>query len=217
MKEIIKICYEGAIAEIIEKKSRFIANIKNVNTEDEALEFIQKMKKKYSDARHNCYAYVVGEEIKLYKYSDDGEPQGTAGRPMLDILINENISNICVVVTRYFGGILLGTGGLVRAYSSALKEALSLSKILESYIGESFEYEIDYNLFGKIKYFIEEKKYIISYTSYDLNVKIGIIVPEEEVDIFLNKLTDLSLGKLEYTSRKKIRYLLDDKKAIIME
>ena len=111
--------YEGGQGEIVEKKSRFIATVLPIETEEEALEFIAKMKKKYWDARHNCYAYVIGERQELQRCSDDGEPNGTAGRPMLDVLLHEDIHNTVVVVTRYFGGVLLGTGGLVRAYQKA--------------------------------------------------------------------------------------------------
>ena len=111
MKEI-KIVYEGGEGELIEKKSRFIATVRPVESEEEALEFIAAMKKKYWNATHNCSAFVVGENQELQRCSDDGEPQGTAGRPMLDVLLGEEIHNAAVVVTRYFGGTLLGTGGL---------------------------------------------------------------------------------------------------------
>lgn len=111
----MKIVYKGGEGELIEKKSRFIATVIPVNSEDEALEFIAAMKKKYWNASHNCFAFVVGENYELQRCSDDGEPQGTAGRPMLDVLLGEQIHNAAVVVTRYFGGTLLGTGGLVRA------------------------------------------------------------------------------------------------------
>ena len=114
-----RIVYEGGEGEIIEKKSRFIATVRPIETEEEAIEFIAKMKKKYWDARHNCYAYVAGKNQELQRCSDDGEPNGTAGRPMLDVLLREEIHDAVVVVTRYFGGTLLGTGGLVRAYQKA--------------------------------------------------------------------------------------------------
>ena len=116
MKQI-KIVFEGGEDEIVEKKSRFIATVRPVESEEEALDFIAAMKKKYWNATHNCSAFVVGENQELQRCSDDGEPQGTAGRPMLDVLLGEAVHNVAVVVTRYFGGTLLGTGGLVRAYS----------------------------------------------------------------------------------------------------
>lgn len=111
--------------ELIEKKSRFIATVKPVDSEDEALEFIAGLKKKYWNATHNCFAFVIGERQEIQRCSDDGEPQGTAGRPMLDVLLGEDVHNVAVVVTRYFGGTLLGTGGLVRAYSRSVQEGLN--------------------------------------------------------------------------------------------
>ena len=119
MLEKYKIAYEGGQGEIVEKKSRFIATIRPVKTEEEALSFIAEMKKKYWDASHNCSAYVIGERNEIQRCSDDGEPGQTAGRPMLDVLLGEEIHDVCAVVTRYFGGTLLGTGGLVRAYTTA--------------------------------------------------------------------------------------------------
>ena len=127
----IKIVYEGGEGEIVEKKSRFIATVKPVESQEEALDFIAAMKKKYWDATHNCFAFVIGENQELQRCSDDGEPQGTAGRPMLDVLLGEGIHNGAVVVTRYFGGTLLGTGGLVRAYSRSVQEGLKNSRIVE--------------------------------------------------------------------------------------
>ena len=124
MTEQYQTVYEGGTGEIVEKKSRFIATVRPVETEEEALAFIEEMKKKYWDARHNCFAYVLGERQEIMRCSDDGEPSGTAGRPMLEVLLAEEIRNVAVVVTRYFGGTLLGTGGLVRAYSQAVKAGL---------------------------------------------------------------------------------------------
>ena len=122
MLEQYKTVLEGGEGEIIEKKSRFIATVRPVEKEEEALSFIEEMRKKYWDATHNCYAYVIGERQEVMRCSDDGEPGGTAGKPMLDVLLGEELYNTAVVVTRYFGGTLLGTGGLVRAYSKAVQE-----------------------------------------------------------------------------------------------
>ena len=130
MKEY-KIVYCGGEGEIVEKKSRFIATVKPVDSEEEASAFIAEMKKKYWDARHNCSAFVIGEHNEIQRSSDDGEPAGTAGHPMLDVLLGEGIHNTAVVVTRYFGGTLLGTGGLVRAYSKSVQAGLAASTVLE--------------------------------------------------------------------------------------
>ena len=127
----MKTVYAGGEAEIIEKKSRFIATVRPVSSEEEATAFIAEMKKKYWDARHNCSAFVIGDRQEMSRCSDDGEPAQTAGRPMLDVLLKEDIHNVAVVVTRYFGGVLLGTGGLVRAYQKSVQEGLAASVIID--------------------------------------------------------------------------------------
>ena len=152
MLEKYKTVYEGGEGEIVEKKSRFIATVRPVQTEEEALAFIEEMKKKYWDARHNCYVYSVGKNREYTRCSDDGEPSGTAGRPMLDVILGEDIYNVAAVVTRYFGGILLGTGGLVRAYSRSLQEGLAASTVIEKTYGISMEVVTDYTGIGKIQY-----------------------------------------------------------------
>ena len=131
MGDSYKILYAGGENEIVEKKSRFIATLRPVNSEEEAAAFIAEMKKKYWDASHNCSAFTIGRNHELTRCSDDGEPAQTAGRPMLDVLLGEDIHNVCAVVTRYFGGTLLGTGGLVRAYSGAVKAGLSAACVVE--------------------------------------------------------------------------------------
>ena len=142
--------YRGGEDEIVEKKSRFIATVVPVNTEEEALEFVEKTRKKYWDARHNCFAYIIGERGQLQRCSDDGEPNGTAGKPMLDVLLGNELRNVAVVVTRYFGGTLLGTGGLVRAYSGAVKAGLDASVVITKILGVKLHIETDYTTFGKI-------------------------------------------------------------------
>ena len=153
----VKILYKGGTAEIEVKKSRFIANLKPVESEEEAAAFIAEIKKKYWDARHNCQAFTIGMNHELTRCSDDGEPAQTAGRPMLDVLLGEDVHNVCVVVTRYFGGTLLGTGGLVRAYSGAVKEGLASSEIVEK--KRAFEMKIvtDYTGVGKIQYILGQE------------------------------------------------------------
>ena len=153
----VKILYKGGTAEIEVKKSRFIANLKPVESEEEAAAFIAEIKKKYWDARHNCQAFTIGMNHELTRCSDDGEPAQTAGRPMLDVLLGEDVHNACVVVTRYFGGTLLGTGGLVRAYSGAVKEGLAASEIVEK--KRAFEMKIvtDYTGIGKIQYILGQE------------------------------------------------------------
>ena len=134
--------YQGGEGEIVEKKSRFIATVIPAAEEEEALAFIEAMNKKYWNATHNCFAYVIGERNEIQRCSDDGEPSGTAGKPMLDVLLGEELHNTAVVVTRYFGGTLLGTGGLVRAYSSAVKAGLASSVIITKKQGIKLDHRI---------------------------------------------------------------------------
>jgi len=173
--------YKGGSGEIEEKKSRFIATIVPVTTIEEANDFIARTKKQYWDARHNCSAYVIGDEGQNVKCSDDGEPGGTAGRPMLEVLTGEKITNIAVVVTRYFGGTLLGTGGLVRAYQGAVKEGLKNCSVLKKISGIKLKVTCDYTDFGKIQFLCNQNGYNIYSTDYGENVDIEIVVPIEEL------------------------------------
>jgi len=181
MLEKYKTVYEGGEGEIVEKKSRFIATVRPVQTEEEALAFIEEMKKKYWDARHNCYVYSVGKNREYTRCSDDGEPSGTAGRPMLDVILGEDIYNVAAVVTRYFGGILLGTGGLVRAYSRSLQEGLAASTVIEKTYGISMEVVTDYTGIGKIQYIAGEQKLPILDSEYTDRVVLHLLVPADQI------------------------------------
>ena len=172
-----KTVYKGGEGEITEKKSRFIATVVPVHTEEEALKFIEAMKKKYWNATHNCFAYVIGEHDELQRCSDDGEPGGTAGKPMLDVLTGEEIHNAAIVVTRYFGGTLLGTGGLVRAYSSAAKQGLASSVIITKIPGVKLRLATDYAGLGKIQYIFGQRGIKILDSIYTDKVEIAALVP----------------------------------------
>lgn len=174
-----RVVYEGGEGEIVEKKSRFIATVRPVESEEEAVAFINEMKKKYWDARHNCSAFVIGANQELTRCSDDGEPAQTAGRPMLDVLLKEGITNAAVVVTRYFGGVLLGTGGLVRAYQKAVQEGLAASEIIEKREGFLLYINTDYNGIGKLQYLFGQKEISILESEYAADVKMTILVPLE--------------------------------------
>ncbi len=174
-----RVVYEGGEGEIIEKKSRFIATVRAVENEEEAVAFINEMKKKYWDARHNCSAFVIGEHQELTRCSDDGEPAQTAGRPMLDVLLKEGVTNVAVVVTRYFGGVLLGTGGLVRAYQKAVQEGLAASHIIEKRKGFLLYINTDYNGIGKLQYLFGQKEISILESEYGVDVKMTVLVPFE--------------------------------------
>lgn len=172
-----KTVYKGGEGEITEKKSRFIATVVPVHTEEEALKFIEAMKKKYWNATHNCFAYVIGEHDELQRCSDDGEPGGTAGKPMLDVLTGEEIHNAAIVVTRYFGGTLLGTGGLVRAYSSAAKQGLASSVMITKIPGVKLRLATDYAGLGKIQYIFGQRGIKILDSIYTDKVEIAALVP----------------------------------------
>ena len=172
--------YKGGQGEITEKKSRFIATVRPVESENEAVSFINETKKKYWDARHNCSAFVIGKRQELTRCSDDGEPAGTAGRPMLDVLLKENIHNAAIVVTRYFGGVLLGTGGLVRAYQQATKAGLSASEIIEKKDGAVLFIRTDYTGIGRLQYLFAQEKITVMDTAYEADVLVKAVIPEND-------------------------------------
>lgn len=201
---------EGGEAEIVEKKSRFIASIEKVESEEEAIAFIGQIKKKNWNASHNCYAYVIGVKGELVRCSDDGEPTGTAGKPMLEVLLGEEIRNIVVVVTRYFGGTLLGTGGLVRAYTASIKEGLKQCKIGQMRFAQEIEVKTDYNGIGKIfsvlgKYGLEPLK-----SNYTDVVELLLLIPETEVDNLKLELIEETNGKIKW-NKTGSRYFIDKK------
>ena len=194
----MKIILEQAEGEIIEKKSRFIATMRPVETQEEAEQFIAQCKKKYWDARHNCSAYVIGENNEIMHSSDDGEPSGTAGRPMLSVLTGADLHNVAVVVTRYFGGVLLGTGGLVRAYQGAVSAAIENCQVEEQIDLQLLDVTVDYGDVGKIQYFMEQKQdYRLEGTEYAAKVVFHIAVPVEMTELAKNELVQLTSGKAE--------------------
>ena len=195
MSEGFKIIYEGAEAEIVEKKSRFIAYVRPVNTEEEAVSFIDEIKKKHWDARHNCSAFVIGKNNELTRCSDDGEPSGTAGKPMLEVLLGQGLHNVAVVVTRYFGGVLLGTGGLVRAYQAAVKEGILASKVLEKFEGAKYSVETDYNGIGKIQYILAKENINTLGVDYSDKLVVEFVVKADEEGRIVKEITEATAGK----------------------
>ena len=202
-----RILLSGGSGQIEEKKSVFIANIARADSEEEATAFIETMKKKYWDARHNCSAFVIGERGELTRCSDDGEPSGTAGRPMLEVLMRENIKNIVVVVTRYFGGTLLGTGGLVRAYTQAVKEGLNDCKIGVLRMGVPLALTTDYNGIGKILYLLSAMGLTPKDSDYGEKVTLQVLVPVEEKDRLVRDITEATAGKTEILQENPISYV----------
>lgn len=217
MLEQYKTIYEGGIGEIVEKKSRFIATVRLVETEEEALAFIEEMKKKYWDARHNWFVYSVGANREYTRCSDDGEPSGTAGRPMLDVVLGEDIYNVAVVVTRYFGGVLLGTGGLVRAYSKAVQEGLKNSQIIEKQYGISLEVTTDYTGIGKIQYIAGENKLPILDSEYTDKVVLKILVPNAEVGRIEKVITEGTNGKAIMRKEKDLYFAVLDGEVLLFD
>lgn len=196
IKEYKTVKHTGT-GEIVEKRSRFIANVKPVSSEEEALTFLNELKQKYWDARHNVYAYII-KENNIMRYSDDGEPSGTAGVPVLDMLKKEELTDVIVVVTRYFGGILLGTGGLVHAYSKSAKEGILAAEIKKMLLCQKLIIKCDYNLVGKIQYEIQGRDdIIIGDAEYGEDVNISVFIPCDSVDNFINNMIDKTNGNVE--------------------
>lgn len=215
MVKMMKTVYSPGVGEIIEKKSRFIATVQIVHSEEEAIAFIDSMKKKYWDATHNCSAYVIGERQELMRCSDDGEPQGTAGRPMLDVLLGEEVHNVAVVVTRYFGGTLLGTGGLVRAYSKAVQEGLAQSIIIEQKYGVQLEVITDYNGIGKLQYLFGQEKLPVLDAQYTDIVTLKVLIPKQRVDAVCKAITEATNGKARMNQDEELYYAVLDGKVLI--
>ncbi len=211
-----RIVYQGGQGEITEKKSRFIATIRPVATEEEAVSFVAEMKKKYWDARHNCSAFVIGEQQELTRCSDDGEPAQTAGRPMLDVLLNEGIHNACVVVTRYFGGVLLGTGGLVRAYQKAVQCGLAACTVVEKREGRELTISTDYTSYGRLQYLFAQNGLTVFNTEFAENVRITLLVPLSEIPSTERLITDSTSGHASLTWGDPVFYALSDSHDIIL-
>lgn len=199
---------QGGIGEIEEKKSRFIANVSPAGTEEEALAFIEAMKKKYWDARHNCYAYVLGERGELVRFSDDGEPSGTAGKPILEVLLGMEVRNLVVVVTRYFGGTLLGTGGLVRAYTQAAQAGMAASVICTMRYGALLFITTDYNGIGRIQYLLGMRKIMIEEPEYTDVVTLKVKVPYEEEEALRKEITEATAGKARIKKIDSLYYIV---------
>lgn len=203
----MKVLLKPGTAEVIEKKSRFIASVASVETPEEAAAFIESVKKKYWDAKHNCSAYVIGRDGEYTRCNDDGEPAQTAGLPMLEVLLHSEVRNIVVVVTRYFGGTLLGTGGLIRAYGQTVKEALANSEIGEEVEGIMLTIKADYTLLGKIQYTLAQKGIEIMDTVYESDVMLTIRFEKHLSDSIEKELINVTCGKIEICDKKECSYL----------
>lgn len=199
MKKLITI-KEDSYDEFVEKKSTFITHLVRVTSEEEAREFVQKMKKKHYDATHVCSCYVVGDNNEITRANDDGEPSGTAGAPMLDVLVKNEIKNVCATVIRYFGGTKLGTGGLVRAYGGGVINALKNATLVERKDALEIRLELDYSLNGKIEYEIEKTNFIVNNLEYTDKIIYTIYVMEEDYESFQNWIANLTNGQFKILS-----------------
>ena len=195
--------YAKAEASFIEKKSEFIGYIAPVKTPDEAVSFINEVREKHRKATHNVYAYILREN-NISRYSDDGEPQGTAGVPVLDVLQKEGLTDVCCVVTRYFGGVLLGGGGLVRAYSHSAKIAVDAAQRMIMCSCFKVDFSVDYNLYGKITYILPDFEVKILDTVFETDVKISLFIKSEKYDDFEKKLIDLCSGNINLSKSNEL-------------
>jgi len=190
--------FEDAESEFVEKRSRFISHIWRVESEAEARSRIEEMKKKYYDARHNCWCYLL-QEGNVVRYSDDGEPQGTAGQPMLNVFQRQEVTNVCCVVTRYFGGILLGAGGLTRAYTQGAKDALTASGIARMSLWTLWDVPCTYPLFERMKLEIAACGGVVRDVEYGADIVLRAAFPAGGAEQFTLRLTEMSAGSLEMT------------------
>lgn len=215
--EAYDVVYEGGSDEIVEKKSRFIAHVFPVDSEKEAQERIEEIRKKYWDARHNCHAFVIGKHNEISRCSDDGEPSGTAGRPILEVLTGQRVHNALVVVTRYFGGTLLGTGGLVRAYSQAAQAGLAASTLLTRQPGRRITVFTDYNGIGKLQYIVGKQQLYTLDTRYAEAVELDVLVPEQDCKAFIKEVTEATAGQALTEISQPLCFGVAEGKAVVFE
>lgn len=211
------IVYEGGSDEIVEKKSRFIAQVFPIATEEEAAARIEAIRKQYWDARHHCHAFVLGANYEISRCSDDGEPSGTAGRPILEVLTGQDIHDALIVVTRYFGGTLLGTGGLVRAYSRAAQAGLHASRIIVRQPGRKMVVHTDYNGVGKLQYIIANLELPVLDTLYTDAVEIVVLAPEEKKEQVVKEVTEATAGQAEIEISEKLMFGVAEGRPILFE
>ncbi|MBQ8624191.1 MAG: YigZ family protein [Oscillospiraceae bacterium] len=198
-----KTIYDPAQASFVEQKSEFIGYIAPVKTNEEAVAFIESVRSENRKARHNCYAYVLRDGM-ISRYSDDGEPQGTAGPPILDVIQKSGLTDVCIVVTRYFGGILLGKGGLTRAYSTGASLAVNAARLMIMCEAYEVTMTLDYSLYDKINYVLPDFEIKILATDYAERITLKLLVKEELAESLHEKLVDITNGNIEISKSNKI-------------
>ncbi|ANS73553.1 hypothetical protein AWM70_02310 [Paenibacillus yonginensis] len=193
--------------EIVIKKSRFIGHIRPVETEEEAVAFIEEIKKQHWNATHNCSAYMIGERDEIQKQSDDGEPSGTAGKPILEVIRNQGLKNVAIVVTRYFGGILLGAGGLIRAYTDGAVAAIEAGDPIIRVLHREIVVELDYTWLGKVENELRNRGIRMGQTEFTDKVRLTCLPLEPEAEQFKAWMTDLTQGQSQITEGESIFYI----------
>lgn len=206
---------DNATAEYEEKKSVFIGNAGRIESEEEARSFINSIKEKHREARHNVYAYVIGKNNEVQRYSDDGEPQGTGGIPVLEVIKKNELCDSIIVVTRYFGGTLLGTAGLCRAYTKAAALAVNKAGTFQKIKATVIEFKVDYEFIGKLEYTFAKDKVQTVKTDYSDKVILSIICENDKVDIVKKNFIELTNGKLEFLSQTEGDYFKEDEIILI--
>lgn len=209
MRFCFKTVLKEAEAEITEKKSRFIASVKNISSEEEAVKYLEEVRKKYWDATHNVYAYYIGADSTVQKCSDDGEPSGTAGVPVLEAIRREQVEDVIVIVSRYFGGTLLGTGGLARAYARSAREGLAAAGIVKKIFCSNVSVTISYTLVGKVQNLISENKYCITKTEYSDMVNLIVAVPVNDVAKFEKQINEFTSGDAAIIEVSRGYYIIE--------
>lgn len=193
-----------------EKKSEFIGFAKRVESEEEARDFVDEIKVKHKQARHNCFAYIIGENMGIQRYSDDGEPQGTAGIPILEVIKKSGLTDCAIVVTRYFGGVLLGTGGLTRAYKKGANIAVKAAGIIEKVKGIKITIEIDYDLLGKVQYLCTKNLWYLENTRYEDKVKFDILAEFETVGTIEKEIINITKGTAKIIRSEEGSYFKEE-------
>lgn len=211
-----RILLSPAAGEVTEKKSRFLAELYPVSDEQEAAARIAEVKKRYWDARHHCYGYLLGDRDEIVRFSDDGEPGGTAGRPILDVLTGQRLHYVLAVVTRYFGGTLLGTGGLVRAYGGAVQAALSQGDTALLTEGTQAAVSLDYTDWGRVQYLLSEEKIAVGEVSYGEKILVRLLLPAGREEQILTQIRNASLGRAAVGERIPVRFAAGAEKNIVL-